>query len=102
VGRAARPPARGRGPGREGEWLEEFARRLPCGECRAHWSKLLAELPPELASREKYFAWTVAAHNAVNRRLGKPEMPEAEARQLHRWPAEADDRTPVEARSIDN
>ena len=55
-------------------WLARFATRIGCGECREHWEAYLAEFPPDFSSNEALFAWTVAAHNAVNRRLGKPEM----------------------------
>lgn len=61
-------------------WLETFAGRLPCGDCRTHWRAMLADHPPHWPT---YFAWTVARHNQVNRRLGKPEIPVAEAMQ--RW-----------------
>lgn len=70
----ARPWAWG-GADAEAAWLSSsFARRVPCGECRKHWSEILAAMPPDLSSADRYFAWTVAAHNEVNRLLGKPEM----------------------------
>lgn len=61
-------------------WLAAFRQMLPCGECRQHWDGMLAATPPDWAG---YFAWTVARHNEVNRRLGKPEMGPEEA--LQRW-----------------
>jgi hypothetical protein len=64
----------------DAEWLATFRRMLPCGDCRNHWDAMVAATPPEWAN---YFAWTVARHNEVNRRLGKPEMGEEEA--LQRW-----------------
>jgi hypothetical protein len=72
--------------------------RLPCGPCKGHWARLLEEMPPDLASPDRYFDWTVRAHNAINRRLGKPEMPVSEARCLHGW---NEDRTAAKAASID-
>jgi formate-dependent nitrite reductase cytochrome c552 subunit len=57
----------------ERKWLAEFAARLGCGDCKRHWLQWVAENPPDLASAEAYRAWTVRAHNAVNRRLGKAE-----------------------------
>lgn len=57
----------------EREWLEKFAQRVPCGECRRHWRELVKLHPPDLSSPDAYFAWTVARHNDVSRRLGKPE-----------------------------
>lgn len=55
-------------------WLVEFEWRIGCNDCRLHWSRWVAEHPPDVSSRVALFAWTVAAHNAVSRRLGKPEM----------------------------
>jgi hypothetical protein len=59
-------------------WLAEWTSRIPCGDCRRHWRALLVELPPVFG--EGAFGWSVAAHNAVNRRLGKVERSEADAR----------------------
>lgn len=61
------------------EFLIQFDRELPCGDCRRHWRKLLLELPPNIRDP---FAWSVAAHNAINRRLKKREMTIPEARAL--------------------
>jgi hypothetical protein len=44
--------------------------RLPCSTCRPHWLAFLGATPPDFGPG--YFAWTVAAHNEVNTRLGKP------------------------------
>jgi hypothetical protein len=52
------------------EWLAAFEARLPCGVCRQHWREMLADLPPQ----PDFFAWSVAIHNGVNRKLGKPEL----------------------------
>lgn len=62
--------------GEDGEWLGRFRGSIPCGECRAHWDEMMARTPPDWAS---YFGWSVARHNEVNQRLGKPEISEAEA-----------------------
>ena len=56
----------------EPAWLAAFARRVPCGDCRPHWLSLVRDTPPDLTSRQAYHAWSVAAHNAVNARLGRP------------------------------
>jgi hypothetical protein len=61
-------------------WLARFSERVPCGSCRIHWAEFLRSSPPRWAD---YFAWSVEAHNAVNKRLNKPCMTVAEARQ--RW-----------------
>lgn len=67
----------------EQQWLIDFARRVPCGECRQHWQGIVTQPPPNLSSGDAYFAWTVATHNLINRRLDKPEMPLAEARAIY-------------------
>lgn len=56
-------------------------RVLPCGGCRAEYEKMTTKGPlklkPEiLKTRTTLFAWTVAIHNAVNQRLGKPINPD--------------------------
>lgn len=53
-----------------------------CG-CRAEWAALLDRMPPDLSTPETYFAWSVAAHNEVNARLGKPILPLDDARRLY-------------------
>ena len=63
------------------ELIRSITLALPCGDCRGHWIKMLAESPPEFG--EGWFAWTVLAHNAVNQRIGKPPMSLASARA--RW-----------------
>lgn len=63
-------------------WLEQFARRLPCGECRQHWHDMVRRAPPVWAG---YFRWTVDRHNEVNVRLGKPLLTLEQARAL--WSA---------------
>lgn len=64
-------------------WLAKFTERLGCGRCTDDWKQWLLDHPPDIESRDSLFRWTVAAHNAVNARLGKPEMTEGAARQ--RW-----------------
>ncbi len=54
--------------------------KVPCGQCRKHWDKQVANTPPEWSN---YFNWSVARHNEVNAMLGKPIMGEFEART--RW-----------------
>ncbi len=66
-------------------WLIVFASKLPCGDCKQHWQAMVLRTPPDFS---RYFAWGVDRHNEVNRRLGKPELTEAEARAL--WQAGGD------------
>ena len=63
------------------EWLAGFREILPCGDCQRHWDQMVAATPPPTAP--DLFVWTVARHNEVNRRLGKPEMGLEAA--LQRW-----------------
>jgi hypothetical protein len=68
----------------ETAWLNRFTGRVLCGECRNEWLAWVRENPVDLSSSFNYFRWTVDTHNAVNRRLGKPEMTVDEAFKLHR------------------
>lgn len=63
------------------EWLDAFGPRIPCGECKRHWHKIVEELPPVFGPES--FAWTVEAHNRVNRTLGKPEFTMDDARRFY-------------------
>lgn len=67
----------------EKKWLENWAGKVPCGECREHWHELAAELPPDLSSPDAYWRWTVEAHNRVNQRIGRPTLTVAQARELY-------------------
>lgn len=60
----------------DSEWLAKFERRVPCGSCRKHWLEMLQKTPPDWT---RYFGWSVDRHNEINVKLGKPEMPLAEA-----------------------
>lgn len=65
------------------EFMAEFNFRVSllgtCG-CSQHWATVLQEHPVRW---DDQFAWSVAAHNEVNRRLGKPEISIADAKVLH-------------------
>jgi hypothetical protein len=81
----SRPKAM-RDPAEEMKYLREsVAARLPCGECKTEWLAALKRTPPDLSSPEAYFAWTVARHNEVNVRKGKPVVSLDEARCLYGW-----------------
>lgn len=62
--------------------LASVTSRIPCGECKRHWIAYVAKHPPDYG--RGWFAWTVAAHNAVNKRLGKKCVTIRAARAL--WP----------------
>jgi len=63
------------------EWVRNQKEFLPCDECRVHMGLYLHSNPPEKA--EDAFIWSWEFHNAVNRRLGKPEMDYTTARKLY-------------------
>jgi hypothetical protein len=64
----------------DSEWIRYFSGLIPCGDCRKHWREILSETPPDF---NKYFAWTVSAHNSVNNTLGKPFFPIDQAYLLY-------------------
>lgn len=72
------------------EFIETFRRLLLCLPCRQHFKMLLDNHPPppppyasssSSSSQPNYFEWSVAAHNVVNARLGKPIFCEKKALQ---------------------
>lgn len=66
-------------------WYAEWERSLGgigC-QCRAHWRKIIAEMPPRFESADAFFHWSVDGHNRVNESLGKPIIGYADA--LSRW-----------------
>lgn len=74
-----RRPDRCRNLADEPDWIARFHKSIPCPECRDHFNEVLAAHPPTLETRESYFAWTVAVHNAVRRKLGRSEFTLREA-----------------------
>lgn len=48
-----------------------FAQVYPCGDCAAHFQKLLAKYPPQTSGRVNAAMWGCMLHNKVNDRLGK-------------------------------
>lgn len=60
---------------RELKWLiDRLETIVPCPECRAHIESYRKEHPPPLAAAE-VGQWFWQFHNAVNKRLNKPEIP---------------------------
>ncbi|CAG7562863.1 unnamed protein product [Fusarium equiseti] len=53
-------------------FMHLFARLYPCGQCAAHFRKLLAQYPPQTSSRNAAAGWLCFAHNIVNERVHKP------------------------------
>jgi hypothetical protein len=62
--------------------LESLANLLPCDTCLADYNKYLSANKPMAG---KAFSWTVDLHNAVNKKLGYPEVSLEDARA--RWAA---------------
>lgn len=62
-------------------WIRHQIVNLSCEDCVRHSTQYIQMSPPEKA--DDPFIWTWEFHNAVNRRLGKPEMPYATARDLY-------------------
>ncbi|KAL2134455.1 hypothetical protein VTI74DRAFT_167 [Chaetomium olivicolor] len=55
-------------------YIQLFARLYPCGDCAAHFQKLLAKYPPQTGSRNAAAGWACYVHNEVNKRLRKPQF----------------------------
>jgi Erv1 / Alr family len=60
------------------EFVQEFARVIPCPACSVHFKQLLEDFPFEQALDK--FEWSVLLHNQVNERLGKPLFTVEQAR----------------------
>ena len=59
-------------------FLANFGRKIPryttgCS-CREFWNNWVRQNPPIYTPSSAYFDWTVKVHNAVNAKLGKPQM----------------------------
>jgi hypothetical protein len=68
----------------EEKWFEAYMQGLPCAKCRTHFEEFIKQNPPDFHSRERFFKWTVRAHNHVNRAHNKPTLKTEEALRLHR------------------
>jgi hypothetical protein len=57
-------------------FYQNLCHTIPCDHCCKHYTQYFKEhsIDPYLDSAEHLFQWTWELHNAVNRRLGKPEM----------------------------
>jgi hypothetical protein len=62
------------------EWFADWLNRVPCSVCKRGVQKILEELgQPDFAN---WFEYSVRLHNAVNRKLLKPELSLDEARTI--------------------
>jgi hypothetical protein len=67
------------------QWLDIWQYLIPARcDCKDGYQRILAEMPPDFTSPEAFFAWGVNLHNAVNRKLGKPEITIDEAYSIWR------------------
>jgi hypothetical protein len=67
------------------QWLDIWQYLIPqrC-DCKDGYQRILAEMPPDYLSPEAFFRWGVRLHNAVNAKLGKPEITIDEAYSIWR------------------
>jgi hypothetical protein len=56
------------------KFFSTFAEVLPCNECRDHATAYVKAKPPAVASKDALLKWTLDFHNAVNVKLGMPQM----------------------------
>ncbi|MFN7318304.1 MAG: ERV1/ALR-related protein, partial [bacterium] len=66
--------------------LADWESRIPNYECKCRegYEKFKEIDPPDFASPMAFFHWTVRIHNAVNKKLGKPELTLGQALTLWR------------------
>lgn len=55
----------------EATWLRGWISKVPCGECRTEWADVLRRHPFDA---KRPFEWSVTVHNAINAKLGKPQV----------------------------
>ena len=67
------------------QWLDIWQYLIPQScNCKDGYQRILADMPPDYSSPEAFFAWGVALHNAVNKKLSKPEITIEEAYSIWR------------------
>jgi hypothetical protein len=68
------------------DWYASWKKTIPsfgCS-CRRDFDVIEKELPPDFSSDDAFFVRGVEWHNAVNRKLNKPEITIEEARSIWR------------------
>ncbi len=60
------------------QFVQAMAALLPCGVCSSHFRKLVSETL-QASTPAEALQWTIDVHNAVNKRLGKPVLTNAQA-----------------------
>ena len=67
------------------QWLDIWQYLIPARcDCKDGFQRILKDLPPDHSSPEAFFAWGVRLHNAVNAKLGKPQITLDEAYSIWR------------------
>ena len=66
-------------------WIRALPSVLPCPTCSAHLAELYRKMPLPKPEKDtfKVFQWSVDIHNAVNKRLNKPNVSFEEAAKLY-------------------
>jgi hypothetical protein len=82
------------------QWLDIWQYIIPqrC-DCKDGYQRILADMPPDFTSPEAFFAWGVALHNAVNKKLSKPEITIEKAYFIWRKTDGLDQQEDIEERS---
>jgi hypothetical protein len=64
------------GGGKIKDLVEAFPSALPCPTCSSHFSSVIRShpFPDDMENPIEVFKWSVDVHNAVNKRLGKPNV----------------------------
>ncbi len=67
-------------------WIPKIPRYSSRGtecKCKEDWYKWYSQNPPNFATKDTYFDWSVRAHNAVNAKLNKQIISVDEAKKLY-------------------
>lgn len=64
-------------------WATKIHRYNKGCKCREFWMRWIKLNPPNFKTNENYFAWTVTAHNAVNKKLKKQIISVDDALKLY-------------------
>lgn len=68
-------------------YIAAFGKKIPrytagCS-CHEFWKNWIKTNPPIYGQNNEYFEWTVKTHNAVNAKLGKPQISVEDAKTLY-------------------
>lgn len=61
------------------KWFKEWLKKIPCGDCKTHFARILEDFPTDFSSNKSFFVWGVDIHNKVNERLQKLKISLEEA-----------------------